>query len=722
MVTIEFNFNQSITNIQATLDEPIEEVINKYFQKSLQNPDTISFLLNGEIIEDQTGTVENYMSSMDKQNQKMRILVTSTATSTIIKNDKFDKSRSIICPECKEPCRISIEKYKVKLFECANGHEISNIKFTEFENTQKINESSIICGTCNFKNKGNCPKDEFYYCLTCQQNLCLLCKSNHDPKHNIILYDQKNYICQKHNEYLIKYCTNCKINFCFACEEEHKEHLSLLLGDLVPNMEIKQNILNEMKTCVDEMDKVVKEAIDKLTNFSKAINSFYEINKSIFDDYDLKRRNYYNLKNLDEISYGSKFLEYLKDINKSNNNINGKLYDIINLYNNLNNNDNINYNLPKILENFENIEVNKKKKELNKRNSVSYTDTNITNKINPITENNSMTLIYNISNYKNKIKLFDYNFVRNNKDKCYLMINNEKKELKEQIEIDSNLRNQKSLEIKLIETKIITAMNSIFSGCTALKSLPDISNWNMKNITNMSSMFNGCVLLKTLPDISNWNMENVTNISSMFSGCASLKSLPDISKWDLSTVTNMSSLFSGCTALRTLPDISKWNLENVTNISSLFKDCNALISLPDISKWNTKNITNISYLFHGCNSLKYLPEISKWDIKNISFMNYLFYGCRELVFIPDLSSWDIKNVVDLSYLFRGSNSLEYLPDISKWETKQVTDMSSMFSGCTSLKSLQIISKWELNKNLRTKKMFDGIDFKLIPKNFKKILY
>ena len=33
-----------------------------------------------------------------------------------------------------------------------------------------------------------------------------------------------------------------------------------------------------------------------------------------------------------------------------------------------------------------------------------------------------------------------------------------------------------------------------------------------------------------LPDISNWNMNNVIDISSMFSDCTELKFLPDISK------------------------------------------------------------------------------------------------------------------------------------------------------------------------------------------------
>ena len=52
-------------------------------------------------------------------------------------------------------------------------------------------------------------------------------------------------------------------------------------------------------------------------------------------------------------------------------------------------------------------------------------------------------------------------------------------------------------------------------------------------------------------------------MSDMFSECSSLSSLPDISKWDTSKVINMSNIFSGCISLSSLPDISKWNTNNV---------------------------------------------------------------------------------------------------------------------------------------------------------------
>ena len=49
-------------------------------------------------------------------------------------------------------------------------------------------------------------------------------------------------------------------------------------------------------------------------------------------------------------------------------------------------------------------------------------------------------------------------------------------------------------------------------------------------------MFYGCSLLKSLPDISKWNIINAINISYLFYDCSSLKYLPDISKWDIENV------------------------------------------------------------------------------------------------------------------------------------------------------------------------------------------
>ena len=61
-----------------------------------------------------------------------------------------------------------------------------------------------------------------------------------------------------------------------------------------------------------------------------------------------------------------------------------------------------------------------------------------------------------------------------------------------------------------------------------------------KKVKDMSYMFSGCTSLKSLPDISNWNIDNVTNLSDMFSNCESLQSLPDISIWNTSKANDIS--------------------------------------------------------------------------------------------------------------------------------------------------------------------------------------
>ena len=67
-------------------------------------------------------------------------------------------------------------------------------------------------------------------------NLCPLCKSVHDKSHSIINYDEKNYICIKHDEKFIKYCEDCKIDLCLSCVSEHKYHKILSYEDKLIDM------------------------------------------------------------------------------------------------------------------------------------------------------------------------------------------------------------------------------------------------------------------------------------------------------------------------------------------------------------------------------------------------------------------------------------------------------------------------------------------------------
>ena len=671
MIQIEFDYNQHYTKIQANLKDKFKDVIDKYIQKSLLDPSSLYFLANGKQINPEE-TVEQQMSDMNKQNQNFKVLVQLIEDGNT-KTQVFDKSKDIICPKCREPCRIKVEDFHLKLFGCINNHTIKNIKFSDFPNTQRINISNIICEKCKIKNKGNSPNHEFYKCLTCNINLCLLCKTNHNQNHNIIKYDHKNYICQKHNEHLIKFCTQCNKNICYSCDEEHENHKTIFLGDLKPNMEEANKQLSEMKKEIDLFNKDIKDIIDRLNKLIETMNIYYEINSDILNRYEKQNRNYQILQNIKDININNKICETLKNINGTIN-IKDKLQSIIEFYNNINSNSS---DIKSVNPDVSN-EIKNKEELIN--SNISSSD-----------KKNQLTIIYNIDKNNDSIKLFGKYFVEDNKDNCYLLIDGNQTELCENFKLKSNHKNKNQFEIKLIEKNKIISISSMFGDCNSLISLPDLSKWNT---------------------------ENVSDISYMFNYCTSLKSLPDISNWDTKSVIYMNCLFQNCSSLESLPDISKWNTQNVQNINCMFNDCNSLKSLPDISKWDTKNVRSMRSVFVGCELLKSLPDISKWDLQNVTDINAMFQSCYSLESLPDISKWNVKNVTDISYMFSGCESLKSLPDISKWDIKNVIDMSSMFNNCSSLKSFPDISKWSLKKEIKKESMFSGCDKNIIPKGFK----
>ena len=78
----------------------------------------------------------------------------------------------------------------------------------------------------------------------------------------------------------------------------------------------------------------------------------------------------------------------------------------------------------------------------------------------------------------------------------------------------------------------------------------------------------------------------------MFSKCTLIKDIPDISKWNTNKVIDMSELFSNCKLLLSLPNIFKWNITSVTNMSKLFYECSSLSSFYDV-----ENKSNMFYKY-----------------------------------------------------------------------------------------------------------------------------
>ena len=378
MTNIEFDFESQNINIQGNQSESFKQIINKFCMKASVNSNEIDFFINGQLI-DPEKTVDKYI--MKFKENKMKVLA-------IRKNkednrDIIEISKDIICSQCKEPCLIKFDDYQIKLYECPNGHINKGIKIDDFPKTQEINISLIICDQCKIKNKGNTYNNDFYRCLNCKKNICVLCKTNHDTNHNIIKYEQRNYVCPKHNELYIKYCKQCNNNICYSCEIEHKNHNIISLLDYRPDIEKTKKKLIEIKKELNEFNKQIKDIQTKLNQLIKSLNIFYDINNNIINNYDIKNRSFELYQNINEINNNNIIYEQLKNIN-NNNNFKNKINNIIDLYNNINNNKiSIKISI-KISNELENKISNEKI--------------------------NEITIIYNINN-QNKTKIFGSNFI-----------------------------------------------------------------------------------------------------------------------------------------------------------------------------------------------------------------------------------------------------------------------------------------------------------------------
>ena len=102
-----------------------------------------------------------------------------------------------------------------------------------------------------------------------------------------------------------------------------------------------------------------------------------------------------------------------------------------------------------------------------------------------------INIIYDVNKKKgDEIDIFGYNFVKNNKNKCKMIIDNKEYEITDKYNNKNYKYNRLNIKLKGIDK--ISDINSMFSGCSSLLSLPDISKWNTKNVTNICYMFRNC--------------------------------------------------------------------------------------------------------------------------------------------------------------------------------------------------------------------------------------
>ena len=557
-MNINFTYNGESIMIQCQKSDYFEDILQKYGNKIGKDLKEIYFLYKGGLVNKE---LKLEQLSLDEYEKEIKILVNDLD----IEDEELDTlklSNDIICPECLEDCIINIIDYKITLNNCHNKHTYSNILINELNDYQKINEAKIICrnNECNI-NKSKAYENKFFICCDCNINLCPMCKSIHNKEHIIIDYELKNYICNVHGEKYIFYSKKNDKNLCDLCIPEIDENEEYIyLNKLLKNKEMD---INELRIKIDDLKKEINEKDDRYNKVLENMEIYYNLANRLKSNYNIRKKNYKKLININNITDYNK--EIVKDIDK-----------IIN----------------------ENNHENKSKYLNEIYTKMSYI--------------NEIILKYKINN-NDKIRIFGDFFVLNNKDKLEMVINEKTYDLDSFFILkDKNIKSD-ILEIKLKQIKNLRNLSFMFSECSNLIEIKNLSDLKTENVSDMKSMFSQCSNLSSIPDISNWNTSNVKNMSSIFYKCSNLLALPDISKWNIDKVIDISYIFRECSSLISLPNISNWNTINVSNFEGIFYKCSKLSILPDISLWNTNKVTNMSFMFSVCSSLITLSDISKWN-------------------------------------------------------------------------------------------------------------
>ena len=333
MSTAELIYKGEKTDIQCNENEKLEEIIKRFCLKLELNIENMYYLYAGNIA-DMNSTFVNLANSEDKKRNKISILVHDKEIP--IDERYLQKSKYIICPECKDNMRMKIKDYKIELYDCQNQHNIKNISISEFEKLQTIDQSKIICDKCKIMNKSKTYNNSFFICVSCNQNICPLCKSSHEKDHIIFDCEEKFFKCNLHTESYIFYCEQCKKNICLICEKDHINHKRISLGEMMPDKNKIEEEKNNLRNKLDEFENEIQNIINKLNDVVKNMEMYYNIIDDLVSGYDIRKRNFQILKNLNDISENNDII--LKDLNQIINekDINIKFKNIINIYDKIN--------------------------------------------------------------------------------------------------------------------------------------------------------------------------------------------------------------------------------------------------------------------------------------------------------------------------------------------------------------------------------------------------
>lgn len=242
-----------------------------------------------------------------------------------------------------------------------------------------------------------------------------------------------------------------------------------------------------------------------------------------------------------------------------------------------------------------------------------------------------------------------------------------------------------------LDTSAITTMQSCFSGCAALTTVPGITAWDTSNVTTMRSMFSTATLFNQ--DLNGWDTSSVTDMLFLFSNATTFNGA--VGDWDVTSVTGMDFLFAGAVAFN--QPIDDWTTTVLETTSSMFSGADAFNQ--SVDSWNMSSVTTMANMFKSCNV--YNKSMNSWNVEAVLTMADMFSGAT--LFNGNITSWTPSACTDMSSLFQSAGAFNQA--INGWDVSAVTDMNSMFFSATAFN--QDLNSWTVTSVLNMLNTFRG---------------
>ena len=513
MSKVIFDLNQIETEIQCDENETMETICSRYAFKIRKELKTLIFMYSGKAIDLNLSFIRT-INNLDKEKKSFKVLVKSIIDTYSKGNNNYIISKQCICPTCSEIAKISFQDYKINLL-CRLGHE-NKLLIPKYKETQKIDQSKIICDVCKNNNKIITFQNMFHRCNTCKINICPLCVSKHTKIHNIINYDDKNFICEEHSEFYNSYCKSCQKNLCIECEKFHRNHKIETYGNIVPDKNKLKQDLKEYKTIIEKFNDSIKATINKLKQLVDNMNILYEIYEDMVNNYinSKSKRNYEIISNINEFRLNdNNFIKIMQQFIQMKDDYH-QIPNLLNVYDKM-----VSAKFENKFESFDDIykkyiELKSQneflKSQLNKDNEKNFQNFNNSNPIFNNSNNLQKNFINNVNfefQGKNPINdnMTNMNQIMNNN-----MINNHNMNILNNFEMNNNMVNmQNNMNMNYNMNSNINMNNNMISNINS--TMNNNNNMNMNSSNNLK--FGTITYMKPLPH--KIGIKNINNCSFM---------------------------------------------------------------------------------------------------------------------------------------------------------------------------------------------------------------